>query len=138
GAYAITLFLPVRSSLYAVFPSVGAAIAAGALVESMQMADGSGRPRAMAFEAVLAGALLLLIPIYSARNDRFVEPARLSERALRIMAKSVQRGGTIVLLDVDDPTSSFAAAFGTLATEAVRLRVRPDLTIWIDQRPPEW
>jgi hypothetical protein len=35
GGYSLTLFLPVRSSLYALLPSVGAAIACGSIVETL-------------------------------------------------------------------------------------------------------
>src|SRR5207245_10626373 len=66
AGYAITVFLPIRSSLYAVFPSVGAAIACGALVESI-------RTRATAstnvpLEAVPPASLVLATPLYQHRN----------------------------------------------------------------------
>ena len=48
GGCAMTVFLPVRSSLYAVFPSVGAAIVCGSLVESIRSHAVARQPRAAA------------------------------------------------------------------------------------------
>lgn len=46
GGYAITVFLPVRSSLYAVLPSVGAALAAAAVIDALaRSVDAAGRAR---------------------------------------------------------------------------------------------
>ena len=81
--------------------------------------------------------------ILSGRNGRYVEPARFSERALRTFAADADAApsdnqGTILLHDVADPTSSFVAAFGTFATDAVRLRTGRAVTIWIDPPPGDW
>ena len=145
GAYALTIFLPIRSSLYAVFPSVGAAIGAAAIVEHM-MARAAARPgasertAAMRLGVVLGAALLAMVPVYRARNARYVEPARLSERVLRTIdadAAAAARG-VIVLQDVDDPMSSFVGAFGTFARDAVRLHSGRDVDVWIEPPPGEW
>ena len=45
GGYGLTMFLPVRSSLYALFPSVGAVIACAAVVETMMESAGCTRGR---------------------------------------------------------------------------------------------
>src|SRR5437868_287602 len=98
AGYAITVFLPVRSSLYAVFPAVGAAIASAAVVDRMIAAAAVPR-RVLSLAAVIAVAVLAAIPTYRARNGRYVEPARLSERALRTIAAQAagaRPGATIV------------------------------------------
>jgi hypothetical protein len=141
GAYAITVFLPVRSSLYAVLPSVGAAVAAAVLAESVRGFELTPSRRTVAFASALAGVLLMLIPIYSARNDRWVEPARLSHRALHVIGSDprvVASRGVVVLHDVSDRMSSFASAFGTLATDALRLHTGSGATVWIEPPPPDW
>lgn len=145
GGYALTIFLPIRSSLYAVFPSVGAAIAAAAIVESM-MRRAAGRPAAseagaaVRLAVALGAALLAAVPVYRARNGRYVEPARLSERALRAIDADLPAAGrrVIVLRDVDDPMSSFVGAFGTFARDAVRFHSGRDVDVWIDPPPGEW
>lgn len=141
GGYSLTVFLPVRSSLYAVFPSVGAAVACAAFLDGV-IASNRRRPSAPLHVAVaLAIALLAVIPVYRARNGRYVEPARFSERALRTFSGDATLGdrhGTILLHDGGDPTSSFVGAFGTFATDAVRLRMGGDVTIWIDPPPGDW
>ena len=143
GGYAVTVFLPIRSSLYAVFPSVGAAIVCGTVVESIRAYGHTAQNtrRRLPLEAVVAVALIAAVPIYRDRNGRWVEPARLSQRALRIIAAdaaALPERGTIVLHDVLDPASSFAGAFGTLATEAVQLHTRRNLRVRIEPAPPEW
>ena len=64
------------------------------------------------------------IPVYRARNGRYVEPARFSERALTTIHSDVVAAplrSTIVLHDVADPMSSFAGAFGSFAGDAILL-----------------
>lgn len=141
GGFALTVFLPVRSSLYAVFPSVGAALACGVVVESMSEHTAARRADALPLAVALAVALLALVPTYRLRNDRWVEPARLSERALRTIgadAASSPQVMVIILRDANDPMASFASAFGTFASEAVRLRTGRNLQTWIEPPPPDW
>jgi len=141
AGYALTIFLPVRSSLYAVFPSVGAAIAAATLVESMRDPLADARAERVPFEVMLAASLLLLLSSYRARNDRWVEPARFSQRTLdriEAAARAWPSNGTIILRDEVDPRASFASAFGTFATEAVRLRTGRAFDVWIDPPPSGW
>jgi len=144
--YAVTVFLPVRSSLYAVFPSIGPAIACAVVLDAMLIQhaanDVAARRRALARLAVVfCPPLQAAIPVYRARNGRYVEPARLSERALRTIAAqtaSTPSGTVIVLHDVDDPASNFVGAFGTFGTTAVSARAGRDLSVWIDPPPGEW
>jgi hypothetical protein len=141
GGYLITAFLPIRSSLYAVFPSVGAAIAYAAVIEEMTTSTVAARTRSMRMAAIVAVAVLAAIPIYRARNGRYVEPARLSERALRTIAPEAAAaapGAAIVLRDAADPLSNFVGAFGTFATNAVRLESGREVNVWIDPPPGDW
>jgi hypothetical protein len=141
GGYGLTLFLPVRSSLYAVFPSVGAAIACAAIVETMTTRSLVRRGQTLRFASVMAAVLLALIPVYRSRDGRYVEPARLSSRALAMMHPhmlAAPPGSVILLRDVDDATSNFEGAFGTFASNAVRLHSGRELNVWIDPPPRGW
>lgn len=141
GAYGLTLFLPVRSSLYAVFPSVAPAIACAAIVEAMTARAAAPRRQTLRFGLVIAATLLALVPVYRSRNGQYVEPARLSERALVTMHPhmvAATPGSVILLHDVDDATSNFAGAFGVFASSAVRLHSGRELTAWIDPPPEDW
>jgi hypothetical protein len=141
GGYVLTVFLPVRSSLYAVFPSIGAAIACGAVMEATMMRAAAQRGSMVRLAAVMAGLLLAFVPTYRARNGRYVEPARFSARALHIIGRdsaALPADGVIVLHDVEDPTSNFVGAFGTFASNAVRLHTRRNVNVWIDPPPGDW
>jgi len=141
GGYALTLFLPIRSSLYAVFPSVGVAIAVAAIVDDMRSRAILPSRQALRLAVAFGAIVVAMVPAYRARNGRYVEPARLSERALRAIDSDVAAapaGSVIVLRDGDDPTSSFVGAFGTFATNAVRLRSGRDVQAWIDPPPGDW
>ena len=79
SSFAITLFLPVRSDLYALAPSLGPALACGAIVDALEW------NRAMRLHRTLAVLLLfpiVLWPVYRERNGRWVRPADLSTRLL--------------------------------------------------------
>lgn len=120
AGYALTVFVPVRSSLYAVFPSVGAAVAFGVVVDALRRAAPSFDRRA----PVVAAIVLLFVPIYRARNARWVEPALLSRRAtaaVRDDAASLPSHGTIVFEEGTASSTDFQDAFGALAGVAVRL-----------------
>jgi hypothetical protein len=124
GGYALTLFLPVRSSLYALFPSVGAALACAASIETLVEGAPNPKQALFRFASVTVGVIAVTIPVYRARNGRYVEPARFSERALTTIHSDVVAAplrSTIVLHDVADPMSSFAGAFGSFAGDAILL-----------------
>jgi hypothetical protein len=107
----------------------------------MIIAAPAPRSRVFGLAGAIAVVLVAAIPIYRARNSRYVEPARLSDRALRTIAAhatAAPAGATIVLRDVTDPMSSFVGAFGTFATNAVRLQSGRDVNVWIDPPPGDW
>jgi hypothetical protein len=119
--YAITVFVPVRSSLYAVFPSVGACLAAAVVVGAL-MPSRPGRVRTAL--AVLSLVPLLLFPVFRARNESLVAPAELSTTVLGDLRRATAAlpGGARIVL-IDDPISRFNldTAFGALFPDAVAL-----------------
>ena len=119
--YAITVFVPVRSSLYAVFPSIGACLAAAVVVAAL-MPSRPGRVRTAL--AVLSLVPLLLFPVFRARNESLVAPAELSTTVLGDLRRATATlpGGARIVL-IDDPISRFNldTAFGALFPDAVAL-----------------
>lgn len=121
--YALTVWLPVRSSLYAVFPSVGSALVCAAAIDALRHARQDGAIRDARLVAVLS-LCLLLVPVYMRRNGRWVEPARLSARFVRALNNAPPAAtppGIIVLEDEREPYATFEHALGDLATVAVRV-----------------
>jgi hypothetical protein len=119
--YAITVSVPVRSSLYAVFPSIGACLAVAAVVAALIRQQPRRALRTLAVASVIP---LLLVPVYRARNVRLVAPADLSATVLR----DVERAATpfpagVRLILIDDPAARFTldAAFGGLLPDALAL-----------------
>jgi len=111
----------VRSSLYAVCPSVGTAIIGAVILERLRVTAIAGR---RVLEPVLAALLLIAIPIYQARDDRRVEAARISARTIATIRSDLATlppSGLVVFHDEPD-VSAFREAFGDLASEALRTR----------------
>lgn len=128
---AITVRIPVRSSLYAVFPSIGIALALAVFVDAVRSRENHGRDRRLAF---VLGSLLLLLPVYWTRNVRWVEPARVSSQLMSRLATDINESvadGTIVLEDSSDRFANFGDALGTLGAEAVYLYSRRHLEITV-------
>lgn len=119
AGYALTVWIPVRSSLYSVFPSVGSALLCAGAVEAFRSAP-SARRAGDRWLATALASMLVLIPVYQSRNDRWVEPARLSARALsEVSAHPPKAAGPVVFEDEDAQFASFTDAFGSFAAEAV-------------------
>ena len=136
GGFGITLFLPVRSSLYAIVPSIGSCIAAAIVLgASWQAADMPHRFRA------LCAAILLpvcLMPVYLSRTAS-VPLADFSTQVLRDIGdrtRDVPDAATIVVSDDRSTEINVAAAFGTLLNEAVLLTTGRRLNMWIEPPPP--
>jgi hypothetical protein len=123
--YAITVFLPIRSSLYALAPSMGSALAAAALAARAWRED----PRRFGRVAgALVAVVALLLPVYRSRNHGFVEPSDLAAQSLRTIrdaARSRGQRGTIVIVDHTEEPVTLNDAFGNLFTDAVHLFVGP-------------
>ena len=136
GALAVTVFLPVRSSLYACLPSVGVALMAAALVAGTWPSISTHRQR----RAVLAGLALpmLLWPVYSSRNRNSVREAELSAHtisALQQVASEHGEGAVVLLRDDRSQKPSLDNSFGTLIQDAADLMVTPPIKVWIDPPP---
>jgi hypothetical protein len=137
GGYGLTVFLPVRSSLYACFPSVGAALVAAACAQGLWLAS-EGRRRRLAVAAAVVP--LVLVPIHRSRAVRWVRPAELTRQALADLAAAPAAPGTVAVLhDVAGGRASLANAFGTLIADAVSLYAGDEAArVWIEPPPPDW
>ena len=122
ATYALTLFLPVRSSLYALLPSIGAGLAAGVVASTAALRN----PRVYRYvTAGLLMAVFALSPVYRSRNARWVGLADLSEQVMTTIARdaSGRTAGHVVLVDSPAERFNLQSAFGGLFPEAMRLRV---------------
>lgn len=145
GGYVLTMWLPVRSSLYGVLPSVGSALACAAACDALRKPKGVGSlfARDVRMAAALA-CVLLLIPIYKRRNDRWVAPARLSARAVDVIVANPPGPGLVVLeedvevVDEPRPYSSFMDAFGDVADVAISVLVQQPMEARIVTPPARW
>jgi hypothetical protein len=134
-SFAITLFLPVRSSLYALLPSIGTALAAATVASrAIRMAPG----RFSRVAPALVTLAVLCIPVYHLRNARGVRDADLSARALDLIsmeARARTSGGEVALIDNSAAPARLEAAFGALLPDALALAVGPAWSgaIWPDR-----
>ena len=134
---AITVRIPVRSDLYAVFPSIGAALACAVAIDAFRGGSKNGAAGDRILAVALA-ALLLLVPIYWTRDARFTEPARLSARMQQTLTTDLATlpdRGTVVLQDEATRFGTFGDAFDGMATSALQLFTGRPLTAEIV--PPE-
>jgi hypothetical protein len=134
--FAATIWLPVRSSLYAVFPSVGFALTVGVLVSA---AAREAEPR-YAWRVAIAGLILpfLLLPIYWQRNVRWTELRTLSTATIRAIEADALPTETLVVLEDDlSHRANFRHVFGPLLREAAALHFGSRVALWIEPPPPE-
>ena len=136
GTLAVTVFLPVRSSLYACLPSVGVALMAAAMIAGTSPSVSARLQR----RAVLAGLALpiLLWPVYHSRNRNSVREAELSAQtigALQRIAGEHGEGAAVLLRDDRLQKPSLDNSFGTLIQDAADLTVTPPIKVWIDPPP---
>lgn len=139
GHLGLALLLPIRSSLYAVGPAAGAALAGAALLASIwQRAAARGRRRMLAAAAALA---VLAAPVHWSRNERWVALADLSTHVLDEVAPAVAAlppGGVLQLEDDRGARANLDACFGTLLASAVRVRTGLDRRVWIEPPVVAW
>jgi hypothetical protein len=127
-SYALTVFLPVRSSLYAVVPSIGACLVAGAFA-AYAMRTKPQRFRQVAI--ALVALLVVLIPVYKSRNVRWVRLAEVSSHVVDTLRESVVPDAgerRVVLIDNPGERFNLEAAFGGLLPAALRLNLGTDWT----------
>jgi hypothetical protein len=138
GGLAITVFLPVRSSLYACLPSVGVALVA-ASVMAPHWRTLTERKQTRAVVLGVASTILLL-PLYYARNLPSVRNAELSTRTLTALQKIADENGagtTVVIRDDRAHKPSLDTSFGTLLQDTVDLVVSPHIVVWMDPPPTD-
>jgi hypothetical protein len=118
----ITIAVPIRSSLYAVFPSVAAAMVYASVLDSLRLPwHDTRRDRWL---VCVYASVLFLIPAYGIRNDRWVEPARVSTRTMHVLRSSpavIANASAIVFDDEPVRFSNFAAALGGVEAPALKL-----------------
>jgi hypothetical protein len=121
ATFLLTIALPLRSSLYALAPSAGFALVAGACAARAARL----RPRRFAITAaVLLVVAASLLPVYRARNVRWVAPADLSRHvmeSIRATTTSFPAGGRVVLVDAPEAPVGLDEAFDQHFTEALAL-----------------
>jgi hypothetical protein len=116
--FAITVFLPVRSSLYAVFPSVAVAIVAATVVETMVSSQQASRRLQLAWLGVCV--LVLLVPVYRSRNVRWTALAELSSSVVSQLTAAEPRlphPTTIIIRDDEASRASLTNAWASLAPD---------------------
>jgi hypothetical protein len=134
--YGLTVFLPVRSSLYALLPSLGSALAVGAIASAAQRRNPSRIRKATVALIVIA---VLLIPVYRSRNLRWVRLAELSDQAMRAVTTDVgeRASGHVVMIDAPQERVNLVSAFGNLLPDALKLYVGSGWTGEIVTPPAE-
>jgi hypothetical protein len=135
GGYAITLFLPVRSSLYACFPSVGACVIAAEVCSNWWLRSDV---RARRFALVAAIVLTLgAAPLHAVRTARWVDLADLSSTVLTSLEAAttpLPAGATVVVHDDRSRRANVESAFGSMLDDAYELKTGRGLNVWIE--PP--
>ena len=127
GHLGLALLLPIRSSLYAVGPSAGAALAGAALLASVwQRATPGGRRRMLGAAVAIT---ILTVPVHWSRNERWVAPADLSAHVLdeiAPVAAALPANGVLLLEDdrgrPGEPRFQLRDAAGQRRTGAHRTR----------------
>jgi hypothetical protein len=136
GGYALTVFLPVRSSLYACLPSAGVAMLAGAAIASL--AESTRHPRRLVAAAIVP---VLLLPVYWSRNERWVELADLGGETfamVRQIARERPEVRQLVFEDDRGTRRSLLNTYGVLLPPAVTLAAGRPIPVWLDPPPDDW
>jgi len=133
GGYGLTMFLPVRSSLYACYPSAGACLIAADFVRRCwEAAAPIARQRAVAASILIT---LAMTPVYLVRNRATLANARFSSRVLHDLAsatRGVPPGGVVVVLDDRTRRPNVETAFNMALDDAFELTSGRRLTFWVE------
>jgi hypothetical protein len=122
GGYALTLFVPVRSSLYVCFPLVGSGLIAAELCRALWM-FAPERARRIALRTAVA-LTVIAAPIHYSRTDRLVDQADVSQaiwNTLPSLTGDVPEGATVVIHDDTTRRANVRSAFGSHTTLAYDL-----------------
>ena len=133
--FALTVWLPVRSSLYACFPGLGSALAGAAVLGALwrELPDARRRPALVA----ACVAPLVLLPVYAMRNARLVGQGALASQAsaaFAAAATSVPDDGVVWVTDDRSARITLDGAFGSAIDDAAALAIGRGVRIWVD--PP--
>jgi hypothetical protein len=135
AGFGLTVFLPVRSSLYACFPAVGAAIVAASLATAFWRGAGDRERRILCGGATLV--ILILIPIHHARSDRWTGLADVSRTVFEHLRTNAASAQSILLVDDRGGRANIWSAFGSLLPDAVELATGRRQTVWLLPPPPD-
>ncbi len=123
AGYAITVFLPVRSSLYSCFPSIGAVLIAAECCRAFWAgAPATRRRRGLAAMVVIP---IACAPIYASRNHRWTDLALFSTRILHDFQQLTRDVSEVTYIDFQDDRSrrvNLQSAFGTLIPDGLALQ----------------
>ena len=137
GTFALTVFVPNRSSLYALLPSVAPALVTGFLLQQLWEASQTPVRRRLTAAAVIVPVLLLTV--YWSRNTRWIEVAELSTEtfgAIQRVAREHPDTDRLIFRDDRSSRRSLANAYDQLLPEAVRLAAGRDIHAEIDTGQP--
>jgi Ni/Fe-hydrogenase subunit HybB-like protein len=136
GGFALTMFLPVRSSLYALFPSVGAALAATTLTSGWWDQFSTAPKRGLIAVALVVP--LALFPIYRSRGERWFLAARLSSSVTTQLVQHLTAhpdAHGFVLQDDRSTRANLANAFGPAASDVASLYFERPVSLRIEPTP---
>jgi hypothetical protein len=128
GTFSLTIFVPNRSSLYALLPSAAPTLIAGFLLQQLWDESTAVRRRRLVAAALVLPVLLL--PVYWTRNVRWIEIAQLSADTFEVVRRVArERPDVDLLLFRDDRNTrrSFVGAYDQLLPDAVRLAAGRDI-----------
>ena len=133
GGFALTVFLPVRSSLYACFPSVGGCLIAAALCQRCWIASSEpARQRALIAAIALT---LVAAPVHYLRTNRLVRQANVSQVAWNDVVSLTQDlpdDATVVIQDDMSLRANMHSAFGSMLDIAYELKAGRRLHVWLE------
>src|SRR5262245_1032734 len=96
GTFALTIFVPTRSSLYALLPSAAPALITAFLLQQLWDSTNPIARRRLVAAAVILPVLLL--PIYWSRNVRWIEIAELSSDTFAVVQRVARERPDVDLL----------------------------------------
>jgi hypothetical protein len=139
GGYALTVFLPVRSSLYACLPSAGIAIFSASLIVTLWESQAAPASRRRLLAAIVVPVLLL--PVYWSRNERWVELADLGGDTFAMVRRIVRDTPEVRQLVFEDDRGtrrSLLNTYGALLPPAVTLATGRAIPVWLEPPPDDW
>ena len=133
GGYGLTMFLPVRSSLYACFPSVGACLIAADLAARRWAVATPASRHAVAIAGIVAA--IGMTPVYVIRNRASIANSRFSSSVLRDLnaaTAALPEGNTVVVIDDRTRRPNVETAFNVALNEAFELASGRRLKFWVE------